>query len=251
MHIDWSTLALQTVNVLILVWLLARFFFRPVMAIVAKRQQEATSLIDDAAQARKEAVEARAKAEQERADAAAEREKLIAQAQQAAQLEKQNMLAQASQQIGKLRDEAGAAVVRSQAAAEAAVVDHAATLAVDVARRLLDRFRQQNLLATFIDECCRDLRGLSKEARQSLAAAATAEHPVEVVSAAPLSDDEKQPIGATLTEIFGPEVPVAYRCDPQLINGVELHGQNTIIRNSWRADLDRIRKEILQKDLKP
>ena len=31
MHIDWWTLALQTVNVLVLIWLLARFFFRPVM----------------------------------------------------------------------------------------------------------------------------------------------------------------------------------------------------------------------------
>ena len=30
MQIDWSTLALQTVNVLVLVWLLARFLFRPV-----------------------------------------------------------------------------------------------------------------------------------------------------------------------------------------------------------------------------
>ncbi len=251
MHIDWWTLALQTVNVLILVWLLARFFFRPVMAIVARRQQEATRLIDDAAQARQAAIAARAEAEQERADVAAECEKLIAQAQQAAQLERENMLAQAAQQIGKLRDEAAAAVVRSQAAAEAAVVDHAGALAVDVARRLLDRFRQQDLLATFIDECCGDLRGLSKEAQQSLAAAATAEHPIDVISAIPLSDGEQQRIGATLMEIFGREVPVAYRSDPQLINGVELHGQNTIIRNSWRADLDRIRKEISQMGLKP
>ena len=221
------------------------------MAIVAKRQQEATRLIDDAAQARQAAIAARAEAEQERADVAAEREKLIAQARLAAQLERENMLAQAAQQIGKLRDEAASAVVRSQAAAEAAVVDHAGTLAVDVARRLLDRFRQQDLLATFIDECCGDLRGLSKEVQQSLAAGATAEHPIDVISAIPLSDGEQQQIGATLTEIFGREVPVAYRSDPQLINGLELHGQNTIIRNSWRADLDRIRKEISQMGLNP
>jgi F-type H+-transporting ATPase subunit b len=244
MHIDWWTLALQTVNVLILIWLLARFFFRPVMDIVAKRQREASKLIDDAAQARYDAVEARANAEQERAGVAAEREQLIAKAQKAAQLETQNILTQAAQEIGKRRDEAAAAIARSQTAAEAAVIDRAGTLAVDVAQRLLDRFRARDLLSTFIDETCRDLRALSPQARQSLAAAATLEHPIGVVSAAPLSDAEKQRISATFKEVFGRDLPVAFRTDPQIINGVELQGQNTIIRNSWRADLERIRREL-------
>jgi len=244
MHIDWWTLALQTVNVLILIWLLARFFFRPVTEIVAKRQQEASKLLDDAARARRDAIEARSKAEQERASVVAEREKLITQAHNAAQREKQNMLAQAAQEIGKRRDEADAAIARSQAAAEAAVIERAASLAVDVARRLLDRFRAPDLLATFIDETCRDLRTLSPQARQNLVSSATAEHPIEVVSAMPLSDDNKRQIGATLKEVFGRELPLAFRSDPGIINGLELQAQNSIIRNSWRADLDRIRREL-------
>src|SRR6516162_6653699 len=52
MRIDSWTLALQTFNVLILVWILARFFFRPIMNIVAKRQEEAKKLLTDAAVAR-------------------------------------------------------------------------------------------------------------------------------------------------------------------------------------------------------
>ncbi len=243
MHIDWWTLALQTVNVLILAWLLARFFFRPVMNIVARRQQEARKLLADAAQVRRDAVAARATAEEERAAVAAEREKLIRQAQNAAQLEKQNMLAQASQEIAKERDEAEAAIARSRAAAEAELIDHAGTLAINVAQHLLERFRQHDLLSTFINETCRDLHALSPQARQSLEAA-TAEHPIEVVSAAPLSDDEKRQINTGLKEVFGRDLPLAFRNDRQIINGVEVRGQNTIIRNSWRADLDRIRQEL-------
>jgi F-type H+-transporting ATPase subunit b len=243
MRIDWWTLALQTVNVLILIWLLAHFFLRPVMDIVTKRQREASKLLDDAAQACHAADEARAKAEQERANVAAERERLIAQARNAAQVERQNVLAQASQEIGKLHDAANAAIARNQAAAEASVVDHAGTLAVDVAQRLVDRFRLQDLVSTFINELCRDLRALSPQVRQNLAAATT-EHPIEVGSAVSLSDEERQHINATLKEIFGHELPITFLTDPQLINGVELQGQNTIICNSWRADLDRIRQEL-------
>jgi F-type H+-transporting ATPase subunit b len=244
MHIDWWTLALQTVNVLILIWLLTRFFFRPVVKIVAERQRKASELLDDAARARRDAIEARTKAEQERDGVAAEREKLIAQAHDAAQLEKQNVLAQAEQEIDKRRDEADAAIARSQAAAEAAVIERAGSLAVDVARRLLDRFRAEDVLAAFIDETCRDLRALSPQARQNLGSAATAERPIEVVSAMPLSDDNKRQIGTTLKEVFGRKLPLAFRSDPGIINGIELQTQNTIIRNSWRADLDRIRRRL-------
>jgi F-type H+-transporting ATPase subunit b len=244
MHIDWWTLALQTVNVLILIWLLAHFFFRPVMDIVAKRQREATRLIDDAAQARRDADVACAKAEQERAGITAERETLIAQARHAAELEKQNALAQVAQEIGKRRDEADAAIARNEAASEAAVIDRAGMLAMEVAQRLLARFPAPDLLAVFVDETCRDLCALSPQARQSLAAAAAAGHPIEVVSAAPLSDPQQRKIEAAFRATFGRDVPVAFRTDPQIINGIELHGQNTIIRNSWRADLDRIRREL-------
>ncbi len=38
MTIDWWTLALQAANVLILVWLLARFFWKPVAGMIAERR---------------------------------------------------------------------------------------------------------------------------------------------------------------------------------------------------------------------
>lgn len=56
MRIDWSTLALQTINALVLVWLLARFLFRPVARIIAERQKAAQSLIADAEAAKRAAV---------------------------------------------------------------------------------------------------------------------------------------------------------------------------------------------------
>ena len=38
MRIDWWTLAFQTINVLILIWILSQFLFRPVVAIIEQRQ---------------------------------------------------------------------------------------------------------------------------------------------------------------------------------------------------------------------
>ena len=54
MQIDWWTLGLQTINVLILVWILSRFLFRPVADIVAsaRRRRKAAGRCAEAARGR-------------------------------------------------------------------------------------------------------------------------------------------------------------------------------------------------------
>jgi F-type H+-transporting ATPase subunit b len=59
MTIDWWTLGLQTINLLVLVALLGHFLLKPLAAIVAARQAEAQRLLDEAASAR---IRLRAKA---------------------------------------------------------------------------------------------------------------------------------------------------------------------------------------------
>jgi F-type H+-transporting ATPase subunit b len=244
MRIDWWTLALQTINVLILIWILGRFFFRPIMDIVAKRQQEANKLLADAASAREQAAEAHAAAAKASADIAGERERMLAEARDAAQIEKRNLLAQSAEEIAKLREKAEAAIARERSAAEAAVVEHASMLSIEIAERLLARFRRQDVSTVFTEEVCRKLQALSSETRASLASAATADHPIEIVTAVPPSDLEAQQVRCAVKEAFGRELPVEFRSDPAIIYGIELIGQNVIIRNSWRADLDRIRLEL-------
>jgi F-type H+-transporting ATPase subunit b len=244
MRIDWWTLALQTVNVLILIWILARFFFRPIADIVAKRQQETKKMFDEADTARKRAADARGEAEKARAEIAAERDRLLAEAQKAAQAEKAKLEQEAAQDAAKLRRESEAAIARDRAAAEEQIVDHASTLSVDIARRLLERVPPNLALQAFLTVLSDEIGKLSAEARGAFVAAATTGHPIEVVTQSPLSNQETGQIRVALNEAFGAELPLSFRGDPDVLAGIELHGHNVILRNSWRADLERIRQEL-------
>ncbi len=244
MRIDWWTLALQTVNVLILIWILGRYFFRPIMDIVAKRQQEANNLLKDAARDRSEAVNTRGAADKALANVAGRREELIAAAHAEAEAEKQSLLAQTSQEIAKLRTEAKTAIVHDRAAAEAQIIARASDLSVEIARRLLARFPHRFLLDAFLEEICAKVCSLPTEARDSFVGAAKTGRQIEIVTAAPLSADETQNVRAALNSEFGGELPVVFRSEPAIIAGIEIHGPTTIIRNSWAADLDRIRQEL-------
>jgi F-type H+-transporting ATPase subunit b len=244
MHIDWWTLALQTVNVLILIWILGRFFFRPVAAIVAKRQEETKKLLTDAALARQQAADARAEADKIRAEIGAERDHLIAEARKSAQAEKQDLLAQASQDVAKLRSEAKAAIAQDRLAAEQAIVGHAGELSVEIARRLLERFPSEIALAAFLEGLCQKVRALAPEAKANFTSATTSDQVIEIVTTAPLSKEESARVRDALKSAFGLELPFAFRADASLIAGIELHSPHAIIRNSWRADLERIREEL-------
>jgi F-type H+-transporting ATPase subunit b len=243
MRIDWWTLALQAVNVLVLVWILGRFFFRPVSEIVAKRREAANKLLADAAADRRAAAELHEAAEKARAEIDAQRESLIAQAHEDARAEKGRLLAELSQEAAKAREAAQAAIARERAAAEQAIVAHASELAVEIARRLLARQGGNGAVEPFLPGLCDTARTLTQEARESLAEA-TPDEPLEVVTATALSPGEADQVRAALAKTFGATVPLAFRSDPTLLAGIELHGGNAILRNCWREDLDRIREEL-------
>jgi F-type H+-transporting ATPase subunit b len=244
MHIDWWTLALQTVNALVLIWILTRFFFRPVMNIIAKRQSEVNKVMADADAVHRQAADARADADQARAEISAERDRLIAAAEASAQKEKASLLAQSSLQIAKLRSDAEASIARDRTAADQAIITHASELSVDIAQRLLGRLPTRDVLSAFLDGLCGALCGLSSEARESFTSAPALGHTIEIVTAAPLSKEEARQVGDALKAVFGSELPFTFRADPALIAGIELHSRNVIVSNSWQADLKRIREEL-------
>ncbi len=244
MQIDWWTLALQTINVLVLVWILARFFFRPVSDIVAKRQEEAKKLLADAAAARQHAADARADVDKMLAGIEAQRERLLAEARKSAEIEKANQLAQAAQEIAKLHSEARAAIDRDRSAANTAVIERASELAVVVAEQLVGRFPPMVAFDAFLGELCNQIRKLSSQVRSGLISSAIEEQTLDVVTATPLSESAAEHVRSALEEAFGTRLSVAFRSDRTLLAGIELHGRNAILRNSWRADLNRIREEL-------
>src|SRR5215471_16063676 len=80
MHFDWSTLALQMVNFAILVWLLHRFLYQPVLRLVDARRAKIDNQYAEAQKAETRAKEKFAAVETEQAGIAAERATALKQA---------------------------------------------------------------------------------------------------------------------------------------------------------------------------
>src|SRR3984957_4693009 len=99
MTLNWWTLGIQTVNVVILIWLLGRFFWRPVAAMIEQRRATAQRIVAEAEAKRSEATTALAGTGRTRGGFARERETIMAEAHEASERERTTRLAEAEKQV--------------------------------------------------------------------------------------------------------------------------------------------------------
>ena len=241
MSLDWWTLGIQAINVVILVWLLARFFWRPVAAVIAQRREAAQTMMSEAARARDAAAAALADIERTRAGFQQEREAILAAARQEAEAARTASLQANAREVAAIQAEAQERAVQDRDTAEKAWSDRAGRLAVDIAGRLAARLNGPAVTDTFLNWLTQEIRLLPERERQAITANGTE---LEAVSAVPLGAAELERCRSEIAKAFGGVAQIVFKTDPALIAGLELHGPRIAVSNSWRADLARILTDV-------
>lgn len=241
MTIDWWTIGFQTVNVLILIWLLGHFFFQPLADMIAARKAAAASILDEAEASRTDARQELQAIEETRAGFAAERSAIVEKARSEAEAVRARMLEAAKAEAARHLELANADIsARSQAERSALEAD-AGHLAIAIAERLLRRLDGEALTRIFLDDLVKEIQRLPEGERRALTADGVR---FTAVSAAPLSEDERAFCRDRLAEALGRAPDLAFETDASLIAGLELKGEHLSVANSWRADLEAVRAEL-------
>jgi F-type H+-transporting ATPase subunit b len=241
MTIDWWTLGIQAVNVIILIWLLARFFWRPVAAMIEQRRAMAQQILTDAETKRSQATELLAEIERTRAGFDREREQIVAAAHEAAEEARTAMLAAAAKEAAALEASARIAIEKERDGAEATWIEHANLLAIEIARRLVVRLDGPVVSDAFLDWLLQEIQRLPTNVRDTVAANGVV---LEAVSATPIAPADQDRYRKLIGEAFGTCPQITFEIDAALIAGLELRGPHLVIANSWRADLIKILAEL-------
>lgn len=241
MTIDWWTLGLQTVNVVILIWLLRRFFWRPVAATIEQRRASAQSMLAEAEAKQSAATAALAANQQMRAHFDQERDAMLNAAREAAEQARNDILKEAAKAADALQSAAKEEIDKERQAADEVWAEKASHLAVDIAERLVARLDSATVREAFLQGLLTAIRALPASTRQSAASNVSS---LEVVSAAALDSADQDRYRRLVGDAFGADPQTIFNVDPALIAGVELHGAHFIVTNSWHAELVRILTEL-------
>lgn len=244
MRIDWWTLALQTINVLVLIWILGRFLFRPVAAIVAARRAEAVRFVDEARAAKVAAEAARDAATAETARQAATRTEALAAATAEAETAKATLLAAARVEADGLRATAEAEIERSRATERTVAADRASRLALDIAAKLMTRLPDEARVGGFVAGLAEAVGALPSATRATFGS----EGPVRLKTARAPTPSEEQAMRDALATVLGRAIDITFETDAGVVAGVELETPHAVVRNSFRADLERLGGELTRHD---
>jgi len=241
MTIDWWTLGLQAVNVLILVWLLSRVFWRPVADAIARRQDKVEAMLNEAKAAQAKADDMLAEVVAAREGMAAERNTLLSEAALQAEAAAKATLQEAAAKAESLLKAAELESAHINDANRAAAAAQSAELAVDIARKLLARLDAGKAQALFLDQLLAAVDALPAKDKATLAGTAGG---MDLISATDPDSASKAQIEKAVWTALDAQPRLNFHTDPALIAGFELRTRHFVLHSSWAADLDTILKDL-------
>ena len=255
MLIDWFTVGAQVLNFLILVWLMKRFLYKPILhAIDAREKRIATELADaDAkkAEARTEREELRHKNEQLDQQRAA----LMSKATDEAQAERQRLLDEARKAADALSSKRQETLRNEAHNLRQAISRRTQQEVFAIARKALTDLAGTSLEERMVDVFVRRLRE-STEEEKGLLISALKESPGAVIvrTTFELPPAQCASTEGAIKETLGTETQVRFETVPDLISGIELitNGQKvTWSIEDYLASLEEGVDELLKEKYKP
>lgn len=245
MTFDWPTFLFQTVNFAVLVFLLYRFLYRPVLGMVDARRKDIDATLAGAEQSRQEAKAELSDLQVQRADIARERDQALAAAARQAEAAAQARLTQAEAERAAFLAQGRKTLEEERAKALADMTGLAGQLAVSIAEHLVAEAPPELRTAFWLDRLARDLAGRPQQERAQLGRELAPDRPLRIVTPQPLAEAEHAHWQDRFAVLLSTTAPIRFEADASLAAGAELHFPDAILRFSWKSELERIHTEVL------
>lgn len=223
MLIDWFTIAAQIVNFLILIWLLQRFLYGPIVRAMETREQRIQRRMRDAEQQRAEAEQAAQEYRSRLDDLEQRRAELLAAAQAEADQRRLELIEKARVDAERLRARWQKAIRRNQQTFLTELSRRSGLQVIAIARRVLSDVAEADLEKQIIGMFLQRLWQIDPAEQAILRGIQSrSQQPVIFRSAFALPAAQRQRIASVVHELLGEHLTLEFETAPDLICGVSL-----------------------------
>ena len=255
MLIDWFTVSAQAVNFLILVWLMKRYLYKPILVAIDAREKRIAAELADAAAKEAEAQKERDAFQRKNQEFDQQRAALLSKATDEAKAERQRLVEEARKAADALSVKRQETLRNDARNLNQALSRRAQQEVFAIARKTLTDLASVSLEERAGEVFTRRLREMNDQAKADLAEAfKTASAPTQVRSAFDLPAEQRAAIQQALNETFSADIPIRFETAPDLVGGIELtsNGQKVAWSISdYLTSLEKGVTELLGKQGKP
>ncbi len=238
MEFNVSTFALEIVNFLILIWILQRLFYKPVLAVIAQRKQHIGQALAEAQKLRQEAEDLRQRYENRQNQWAQEKQAAFNVLHREIENERKAQMDKLQADLEEERQKAKVLMSRLQhdiqRHAEEKALQNSARFASMLLRQAAGPELEERLCIMLLDhfnelpeECRRCLQMLDSETPVS----------INITSAYPLSDALKQKLERKLGELINRLDVFHYQQDAELIAGLRMDIGDWVLHANLQHEL--------------
>jgi F-type H+-transporting ATPase subunit b len=222
-QLDWSTFVLELVNFLILVWILKHFLYKPVLAAIGQRRAVIEKKLSDAEARKADAQTLETQYQNRLADWDREKEKLRANVMEEIKAQRERMMAALHESLAQEREKTRVLEERRLKQIESSARQEALRAGIQLTSRLLTRIASPELEAIVVGLVSEDLPLLPEEQLTAIHAGwETRARAVNVTSAFPLADAQRNLLIEQLRRVAGEGVSIEFTEDRNLLAGLRI-----------------------------
>jgi F-type H+-transporting ATPase subunit b len=255
MLIDWFTVAAQVVNFLILVWLMKRFLYKPILRAIDEREKRIATELANADKKKSEAQKESDDFKHKNEEFDKQRAALLSKATDEAKAERQRLLDEARKDAAALSSKLQEALRDQEHTLHQAISRRTQQEVFAITRKTLTDLATVSLEERLGEVFTRRLREMDAKAKAGLAQALkTASDPALVRSAFDLPAQQRAAIQNALNETFSADIHVRFETAPDLISGIELSTNGQKVAWSiadYLSSMEKSVDELLKENDKP
>ncbi len=223
MQVNWFTVIAQILNFLVLVWLLKRFLYKPILKAIDKRENLIAAQIKDAEVKNTHAKNEQAKFIKKNEIFDKEKKELMAKAIAETDEERQLLLETVRNEVRELRAKLESSLKETQENMKHDLAQKTQEQVFSIARKTLSDLASINLEEQIVNNFIKRLKELTKEENQRfLEAFKTSSIGILVQSSNDLSDKIQTDLKYVVNELLDDETLFRFKTAPKIISGVEL-----------------------------
>lgn len=223
MLIDWFTVAAQIVNFLILMWLLKRFLYKPILKAIDKRNEKIKSQLEEAASKKAEAEKEKTEYNQKNADFEKQKDLLINKANEEADTQRKQLLEKARKEAEELRSRLQKSLQEEKQNLNKEINEKIQNEVFAISRKVLTDMASVTLEEHVNKAFIHRLKDLQGEERDQFINVLKSAHEIDVTSAFDLPQEQQKEIEETIKGIANDEIiKVNFKINDANISGIKL-----------------------------
>lgn len=245
MHIDWFTVIAQIINFLILVWLLKRFLYKPILNAIEERENTIASQLEVAESKKEEAQKEQEEFRQKNEDFEHKKNELMKKAIEESEEKRQKLLEEARNEANEFRSQLKKSSEEVQKNLSQEIEQKVQREVFAITRKTLSDLASLDLEEQTVRVFIRRLNELKEvEKKQFLEVFKAKSDPILVRSAFDLPSKQKTEIQNTIAEILGNKTEFQFKTVPELVSGIELTANGFKLSWSISEYLNSMEKSI-------